>query len=181
MQELFEKSCPRRLEQRNTFTAGSSVCTPQREMEIELWVAGTSGKRLGSANSLQNRTQTCWHQPRGWTRWILRHSRSQRLRRGSETLAHLDCDGTRAQGFLSPGSLLRGSELELFPCYSTVNKCLYGKRHPSLCYGKPGVTSQETWADPVRMCKNQGGNCQVTEVAITMKGDGLSPSCDSPW
>lgn len=54
VQELFEKSFPRTLEQRNTFGAGSSVCTPQCELQIELGVAGASVKRAGSANSLQN-------------------------------------------------------------------------------------------------------------------------------
>lgn len=64
--------------------------------------------------------------------------------------AHLHCKGIKAMGFLCPGPLLRGTQLELSFCCLVI-ELFEGFGHLRFCYGKSRLKPAEKSALTLRV------------------------------
>lgn len=97
----------------------------QSELQVELWVGAAQGKRLWTANPLDN--MVIW----GPARWSLRETTM------TLDFGHLDCGCIKAQGFLCSGSLLRGK-----PCLTMWEWLSVAAKGPLPSLGAATVTAR---------------------------------------
>lgn len=131
------------------------VVQPQRELQVELWVAGARGKRPGSgADPLHNKGHK--------SLWPCRETAGTQHSAGRpQTMACI-----RLGGFKSPGnpwgSFLGGSSLGCYFVGCTMKKLLKGTRGLRLLW--------ETWVEPARKSCLTVGEWRVEGVKPTVRG-----------
>lgn len=132
----------------------------QWELQVELWVAGAQDRSVWAADPLHGRGLGD----------LVRVTQGHSRRWASQTFTYIDCEGIKAQRFLSLGLSLEAPAwaVDLLFSYCTKIKPLEGSVCLRLSYGKPRVRKPglTVW---VKRCSCKGASVPAQAAGVGLQ------------